>query len=125
MEPIHPKHYCWQFDQFWHSNQPHWQFGQTATLGGLVLIGAFYKESQNDNQLLETTQALKRLGKLILFCSACFLISYFMVEYVALLKSSLNFVQQFFVSTTAFFLAFGILSLSLAMGNLITIVRFI
>jgi len=100
--------------------------GITATLGGLVLVGAFYEANQNLPEKKEITQALKRVGKTILFSSVCFIIIFFMLEYIRIINTeTLNSVQWIYVIAADFFAVFGILSLSIAMGNLITIIRFI
>ena len=56
--------------------------GITATLGGLVLVGAFYEANQISPENKEITQALKRVGKEILVSSVCFIIIFFMLEYI-------------------------------------------
>jgi hypothetical protein len=98
--------------------------GITATLGGLVLVGAFYEANQIERK--EIAEALKRVGKEILVSSVCFIIIFFMLEYIRIINTpTLNPVQSIYVVAADFFAVFGILSLSIAMGNLITIIRFI
>lgn len=100
--------------------------GITATLGGLVLVGAFYEANQISPENKEITQALKRVGKEILVSSVCFIIIFFMLEYIRIINTAtLNPVQRIYVIAADFFAVFGILFLSIAMGNLITIIRFI
>ena len=70
--------------------------GVTATLGGLVLIGAFYREHAPDEKK-ELTKDLKLIGKLILLSSACFIIAFFGTEYVRSITTTLNLVQLIYM----------------------------
>jgi hypothetical protein len=101
--------------------------GVTAALGGLVLIGAFYKEKDEhaDNEKKERTKSLKRVGKLALFSSACFMVTYFLLEYVRIVTGPLSPLDWFFVVITDFAAIFAGLSLSVALSLLVTIVRFL
>ncbi len=96
----------------------------TATLGGLVLIGAFYKENNLNNH--EIIHDLKTVGKLILLSSACFLIFFFGMEYVKSISDvSLNSAERIFVDITAFVAAIALLAISYALDILVTIIRFV
>jgi hypothetical protein len=96
----------------------------TATLGGLVLVGAFYRERATDKK--EQSNDLKLIGKLILLSSACFLIFFFGMEYVRSVKdSSLNIVQQLYIWATAATVANAAVSTSVALSVLVIIVRFL
>jgi hypothetical protein len=101
--------------------------GVTATLGGLVLIGAFYKEKDEhgSDERKKHTKNLKLVGKLTLFSSAYFVVTYFLLEYVRLIHTPLSPLDWFFVVTTDFAAAFAGFSLSIALGLLVTIVRFL
>lgn len=100
----------------------------TATIGGLILVGAFYKsrDERATEEDKEITDDLKLIGKLILLSSACFVITYFLLEYVSTIKSnSLTTLDWFFVITTDFAAIIAGASLSVALGFLVTIIRFI
>ena len=102
--------------------------GVTATLGGLVLVGAFYKgkDEQASTEDAKTTADLKFIGKLILCSSVCFIVTYFTLEYVRTITStSLSYYDWFFIVITgATALSAGI-TLSVALGLLVTIIRFL
>jgi len=102
--------------------------GVTATLGGLVLIGAFYKGKNEleNNEDREVTSALKLIGKIILISSACFIITYFSLEFVGKISTkTLTFWDWSFITITDIAAMIAILSLSVAISFLITITRFI
>jgi hypothetical protein len=96
----------------------------TATLGGLVLIGAFYRERPTDEQK-ELTKDLKCIGKLILLSSACFIIAFFGTEYVRSIDTTLNLMQTLYMWATAAAVAIAGLSVSVALSILVTIVKFL
>ena len=100
--------------------------GIAATLGGLVLVGAFYKErKQGANEVdLAHTKDLKCIGKQILFSASCFIIAFFALEYLRLLPPSepLSFVENLYVYATDFAILFGGISLSIAVSFLIVVV---
>jgi hypothetical protein len=93
----------------------------TATLGGLLLVGAFSMEKEQ-----EVTKDLKKIGKIILVTSASMIVSYFLMEYVRLMKNnSLTILEWIFVYVAAFFNVIGIICISCALSSLVTIVRFL
>jgi hypothetical protein len=101
--------------------------GVTATLGGLVLVGAFYKgkDASNDEEK-QITDGLKLVGKIMLLSSVCFIITYFSLEYVRTITSKiLTDWDWFYVIITDFAAIFAIISLSVALSFLVVITRFI
>ena len=98
----------------------------TATLGGLVLIGAFYKgknecATPSDR---EHSNDLKLVGKSLLVASACFIIGFFLIEYVRLITSPvLSCSEQFYVIVTDVVIAVAGLSTCFALSLLVTIVK--
>jgi uncharacterized protein with PQ loop repeat len=79
--------------------------GVIATIGGLVLVGAFYKA---ENQL-------KNVGKLLLTSASLFVISFFAMQYISLVKDTvLTGVDWFFI--WSFDIAFLLDGISLAVG---------
>jgi hypothetical protein len=102
--------------------------GVTATLGGLILIGAFYKEkgANGNEKERDLTEALKLVGKLILVSSVCFIIGYFLIEYVRLITTpTLSFVNWLFVIATDLVMIIAGFAVSFALSLLVTIVRYI
>ena len=100
----------------------------TATLGGLVLVGAFYRgkdEGATDEQK-ELTKDLKLIGKLILLSSACFIIFFFAMEYVRSMNTlPLNLVQHLYADATAIAAVIAGVSTSIALSILVTIIKFL
>jgi hypothetical protein len=103
--------------------------GVTATLGGLILVGAFYKERKDlaTKEEKEVAIDLRTIGKIILVSSACFIATYFLLEYVQIMKSPPLSKSWFwfFIFTTDLAAIIAGVSLSVALSFLITIVRFI
>ena len=105
--------------------------GVTATLGGLVLVGAFYKSKSErvDENDASLTLDLKLVGKFILSSSVCFILTYFMLQYALTFTTSTKdqlpyLFWPFVIGTDVAAIAAGFL-LSLALGFLVTIVRFL
>jgi hypothetical protein len=100
----------------------------TAALGGLILVGAFYRgknEGATDVEK-EHTKDLKVVGKLIVLSSACFIITFFLIEYVRLITSpTLSGLEQFYVIITDIAAGVAGLSISVALSMLVTILRFL
>jgi hypothetical protein len=102
--------------------------GVTATLGGLVLVGAFYKgrDERATDEEKERTESLKLAGKLTLLSSVCFIVTYFLLEYVRLITAPvLSPLDWFFVVTTDIAAIVAGLSLSIALSLLVTVIRFL
>lgn len=99
----------------------------TATLGGLVLVGAFYKGTNEraTREEYEVTTDLKLIGKIILISAVCFIITYFLLGYVHTLDSPFSPRDYFFLLTTDVAAAVAVLALSLALCFLVTVMRFI
>lgn len=100
----------------------------TAALGGLILVGAFYrgKNERATDEERKHTEDLKLIGKLIVLSSACFIITFFLIEYVRLITSpTLSCLEQFYVIITDIAAAVAVLSVSVALSLLVTIVRFL
>jgi hypothetical protein len=98
----------------------------TATLGGLILVGAFYKGKDANNTEKVLANDLKLVGKLVLFSSACFIIGYFLIVYVSMINdTTLTIRDWFFVIMTDFAMIFAGCSISFALGDLVTIIKFI
>ncbi len=77
--------------------------GVTAALGGLILVGAFYRGKDDNATPIENehTNDLRLVGKLILSASAVFIISFFLIEYVRLITSeTLSWAEWFYVVVT-------------------------
>ena len=95
----------------------------TATIGGLVLVGAFFREKATPDDI-ELNSNLKLVGKLILASSACYLIFFFAMEYVTAMNNSpLNAIQQVYIWATASAVVIASFCVSYALGVLVTIVR--
>ena len=95
----------------------------TATIGGLVLVGAFFREKATPGEM-EQNNDLKLVGKLLLASSACFFIFFFAMEYVSSMNNSpLNVIQNIYVWATAFAVVIAAIGVSWALGILVTIVR--
>ena len=94
----------------------------TATIGGLVLVGAFFREKASPDEN-EQNKDLKLVGKLILASSACFLVFFFAMEYVRSINTPLNTIQQIYIWATAFAVVIAAYCVSWALGVLVTIVR--
>jgi len=100
--------------------------GVTATLGGLVLIGAFYKgknecATPSDS---EHSNDLKLVGKSLLVASACFIIGFFLTEYVRLITSPvLSCLEQLYVIVTDVVISVAGLFTCFALSLLVTIVK--
>jgi len=98
----------------------------TATLGGLVLIGAFYKgknecATPSDR---EHSNDLRFVGKSLLVASACFIIGFFLIEYVRLITSPvLSCSEQFYVIATDVVIAVAGLFTCFALSLLVTIIK--
>ena len=98
----------------------------TGTLGGLVLIGAFYK---GKNGFLtpsdrEHSSDLKIVGKSLLIASACFIIGFFFIEYVRLITSPvLSWSELFYVIATDVVMMVAGLFTCFALSLLVTIVK--
>ena len=100
----------------------------TASLGGLILVGAFYrgKDERATPEEREHTIDLKFVGKLILLSSVCFIITFFLVEYVRLITSpTLSPIEWFYIIVTDVVAVIAGLSISIALSLLVTIVRFL
>jgi hypothetical protein len=99
----------------------------TATLGGLVLVGAFYKgrDERATTEEMEHTKGLKLVGKLVLLSSACFIIAFFGTEYVRSINTDLNLIQQIYIWATALAVVVAGISVSFALGILVTIIKFL
>ena len=89
----------------------------TATIGGLILIGAFYKNNT------ELGQNLKTIAKLLLCSSVFFIVSFFTIEYVRLITSpTLSIVEWFYVVSTDIAIAVAGLTIWVALGLLIRVI---
>ena len=102
--------------------------GVTAALGGLILIGAFYKGKDwfATREEKERTKDLKLIGKLVLLSSACFIIAFFLIEYVRLITSpTLSPLDWFFVITADMAIVIAGVSISIALSLLVTLTRFL
>jgi len=100
----------------------------TAALGGLILIGAFYrgKNERTTPEEREHTGDLKLVGKLIVASSACFIIAFFLIEYVRIITSpTLSPIEWFYVIVTDVAAATACVTVSVALSILVTIVRFL
>jgi hypothetical protein len=100
----------------------------TAALGGLILVGAFYrgKNERATPEEREHTEDLKLVGKLIVASSSCFIITFFLIEYVRIITSpTLSPIELFYVIVTDVAAAIAVLSISVALSLLVTIVRFL
>lgn len=96
------------------SNSPIDLAGVIATIGGLVLVGAFYKNKDE----------LKNVGKLLLISSALFVVSFYAMEYLRLVNHKiLNGLDWCFIwgFDIAFLLA-GI-ALAVGLGYLIAVIK--
>jgi len=100
----------------------------TAALGGLILVGAFYrgKNERVTPEEREHTKDLKLIGKLIVLSSACFIIAFFLIEYVRVITSpTLSPIEWFYVIVTDVVAAIAGLTISIALSLLVTIIRFL
>ena len=89
----------------------------TATIGGLILIGAFYK---NDTKL---GQNLKTIAKLLLCSSVFFIVSFFTLEYVRLITSTtLSIAEWFYIISTDIAIAIAGLTICVALGLLVRVI---
>jgi hypothetical protein len=97
----------------------------TATLGGLVLIGAFYKEGNISDKDQRNAALLKTVGKLILTSSVCFIITYFLVEYLSEIKE-VNNAWDWFIEIITDIIAFAAgITISVALSLLVAVLPFI
>jgi len=100
----------------------------TAALGGLILVGAFYrgKNERATPAEREHTKDLKLVGKLIIASSACFIIAFFLIEYVRIITSpTLSPLEWSYVIVTDVVAAIACIAVSVALSLLVTIVRFL
>jgi len=100
----------------------------TAALGGLILVGAFYrgKNEHATPKEKEHTGDLKLVGRLIVVSSACFIIAFFLIEYVRTITSpTLSSIQWLYVIGTDVAALIACLTVSVALSILVTIVRFL
>jgi hypothetical protein len=89
----------------------------TATIGGLVLIGAFYKNNT------ELGQNLKTIAKLLLCSSVFFIVSFFTIEYVRLITSpTLSIVEWFYIVSTDIAIGIAGLTIWAALGLLVRVI---
>jgi hypothetical protein len=101
--------------------------GVTATLGGLILVGAFYrdKDGSMDNKQRKLNDTLKLAGKLLLVSSVCFIILYFLLEFVRTIDQTNSIGEWIFVISTDVAVFVGGFALSFALSTLVTIIRYI
>lgn len=98
----------------------------TATLGGLVLIGAFYKGKNGFLTPSDRAHSsdLKIVGKSLLIASACFIIGFFFTEYVRLITSPvLSWPELFYVIATDVVMMVAGLLTCFGLSLLVTIVK--
>jgi hypothetical protein len=100
----------------------------TAALGGLILVGAFYRDKKDTTQDVdrEHTSDLRIVGKFTVLSSACFIITFFLVEYARLITTpTLSAFDGFMIIIADVAAIIACLSISAATGLLITILKFL
>jgi len=96
----------------------------TAVIGGLILIGAFYKDKGDvPKQEKQKAKHLKTIAKLLLCSSVFFIISFFTLEYVRLITSpTLSLAEWFFVISTDVAISVAGVTLTFALGYLVRVI---
>ena len=94
--------------------------GVSATLGGLILVGGFFKENT------DLGQKLKRSARLLLYSSVFFIISFFLLEAVFIIKPpTLSWTDWVFIGFTDFSIAIAGVFLCFALGRLVRVLPLI
>lgn len=100
--------------------------GVAGAIGGLILVGAFYKEKGSSQEELAIGKKLKRIAKYFLEAAVSFTIAFLLLQAVSLINSeTLSWGEWILVYLTSISMAVAGVALCLALTFLIRVIRYL